>query len=749
MTRKSVSIASPQGANLALIVIAVGGIAFAIYYLTAFRTITWWNSPEYTLAAATLGVTFPPGCLLSTILGWGVVKLAICGSAAFAVNLFAGLIAAVTAIFVGLTSGSLLRKSDYPSRAGEDHWDLLVFSVGAIIGALTLAFAQTFWLYSVKFTPYIFTVFLTALLVLSMIKWAGGRGSKSAGWIFVIMLLFGLDFSVHRTNLLMLPGLIVWILLIHPRTLLSPKSWASGIAGLALGLAFHLLMMPMAAAKPFLNAGSPDTLNRFWDYIALQQLGGGFLVQFFPRKAPFWSVQVMDYLRAFSANFFSLKGPVPGLGLLPGLLGIIGLIGLYNQKQRLAIGMMVLFLLTSLGAILYFNIPANFFRSLFRHYMPSFVIFSIWVVYGIGSLLLAVMEVQQKRRWLLSPIAVVLLLILPGHQLAKNYGRIDGSHNFFASDYAMNIFNTLPENAILITFGDNDTFPLWYFQIVEGIRPDVTVLNTSLLNTSWFVRQSLEREPELPLGITPVEAGALSAQAWQDTTIFIPVEGIAADFNLAEGTILPDSMELMVSPTVKDQFIMISDQLLMNIIRENRWVRPIYFSAAGGISWLNDYLQREGVANRLTPVKNPPVNVNLLATNLFERYAYRGYADENIYIDPASRTTAVNYLSSFFMYADAVYNAGDQEKLDFVKAKIDELIPPDRIRPLPEWTENYLSRLEDLKLEPPATETPEAEVQGTDTTEAKAQETDTSGAEAQAADTSNAEVPETETSEEE
>jgi hypothetical protein len=214
MTSKSLFITSPQGRNIILIVAAVGIIALIVYYLTAFRTITWWNSPEYSLAAATLGVAHPPGCLLGTILGWVIVKLAVCGSIASALNLFAGMIAAITAILVALISGYYLRKIDLPTNLPENNWDLLAVSTGAVIGALTLAFAETFWLYSTKFTPYIFTVLFTALIILAMIKWARGRSPASAKWIFVIAVLFGLDFSVHRTNLLMAPGLLVWILVI-------------------------------------------------------------------------------------------------------------------------------------------------------------------------------------------------------------------------------------------------------------------------------------------------------------------------------------------------------------------------------------------------------------------------------------------------------------------------------------------------------------------------------------------------------
>lgn len=712
MSSQSHSVKSHATISIIFITVIVAVASFVFYYLTAFRTVTWWNSAECSLAAAHLGVMHPPGFLLGTILGYVVVKLAVYGSAAFTVNLLAGLAASITAVLVGLMAGHHLRKSYSSIEFPVGGNTLTAVSIGAIVGALTLAYSETFWSYAIQFTPYIFTVLLTALILWALIKW--GRNPDSAGWILVAALLFGLDFSVHRTNLLMAPGVIIWMLVISPKSFLSLKIWLYGIVGLALGLAFHLLIIPMAAAKPFLNASSPDTWPGLWDYVSLQQLGGSFLVKLFPRNAPLWDVQVMDYLRAFSVNFFSWKGPVPIVGLLPGVFGIAGLIGLWRRNTRLAIGMIVLFLLTSAGAILYFNIPDNYFRSLFRHYMPSFVIFSVWIAFGIGSLLLYMLKFLRIHGLLSYILIILLILALPGYQIARNYHQLDGSNNYFTQDYALNILNNLPENSILLTFGDNDTFPLWYYQIVEGIRPDVTVLNNSLLNTSWFVRQSLEREPSLPLGIEPAEIDNLSVRAWSDTTIAIPVEDTFGDFNLAEGTELPDTMYLQVLPTMSEQYLLMSDQLILSMIQANRWRRPIYVASTGGVSYLREYTQFEGLVQRLTPVKNPPFNRALIASKILDRYSYRGYADEDVFIDAATRSMAPNLVLGFVTLADAAYRDGDQEQLEMVKARFAELMPVDRLQPLSDYLENMLNYLDGLT--PVSPDEPDSTVNQPDST---------------------------------
>ena len=131
----------------------------------------------------------------------------------------------------------------------------------------------------------------TALILWAMLRWwESAKLAHAWRWLFLISLLIGLDFSVHRTNALLVPGLLVWVLVRYPRTLLSIKAWGAGLSGLVLGLAASLLLIPMALRDPFLNANNAVTLQAWWDYIRLAQAGGGFLVQFMPRKAPLWSI---------------------------------------------------------------------------------------------------------------------------------------------------------------------------------------------------------------------------------------------------------------------------------------------------------------------------------------------------------------------------------------------------------------------------------------------------------------------------
>ncbi len=286
----------------------VGVVSFFLYWLTCFRTITWWDSADYSTAAACLGITAPPGSLVAVVAGWLVCRLVPLGTEAFALNLLAALLAAGTTTIIVVATLSISGAENNEKSAYRPHiWAWLVG--GSIVGGLTLSTSETLWLHATKFTPYIFTACLTAILLWQLIQWWQEADELGAGWrLVLIMFLLGLDFSIHRTNSLLAPGVLVWILLRRPRVLAQARSWGFGVAALAAGLAVHLLLIPMAARQPYMNFNHPSSLSAFWDYISLKQFGGGWLLGLLPRKAPFWSYQVVDYLRVFAANFVDICG---------------------------------------------------------------------------------------------------------------------------------------------------------------------------------------------------------------------------------------------------------------------------------------------------------------------------------------------------------------------------------------------------------------------------------------------------------
>src|SRR6185437_5635030 len=208
---------------------------------TAYPTVTWWDSSSYSLGAATLGIESPPGSLLLTLLGWPVAHLPLGASPAHRLNLFAGLLAAVTVALVCAVALRLLGMSGRSINASAGR------AIGAGLGALTLAFGPTLWEHAIKFTPYVLTTVFTGLILWTLVRWWASADDPDAWrWIALLGLLVGLDFSVHRTNALLVPGALAWILMRRPRTLTSPRAVFAGAGALVAGLSLQLLLIPIA-----------------------------------------------------------------------------------------------------------------------------------------------------------------------------------------------------------------------------------------------------------------------------------------------------------------------------------------------------------------------------------------------------------------------------------------------------------------------------------------------------------------------
>lgn len=637
--------------------------ALAVFALTAYPTVTWWESSVFSLAAPTLGVTPPPGSLLLTLIGWLVTRLPTGLPVAHALNLLAAVLAATTVALGLVIALRLLRRpgaaAPAPDRASE------TLKAGAAAGALTFAFSATLWQYATQVNPYVLTSVFTGLILWTMLRWWDSAADEQAWrWLLLLGLLFGLDYSVHRTNALLLPGALVWIMIRRPRTLRSARSWLAGAGGLVAGAALQLLVIPMAAAHPVLNIGDPSTWSRFYSYESLAQFSGApFLVQFYPRHAALWSVQALDFIRAFKANFVWLSGPWGILGILPALLGIVGWLALWRRERRLAVAFGVVLMLHAVMTVAYFNIPAHFFRTFDRHYLPVFVTWAVLVCCGAGVVAdrLRRATAQGGRRvvrW--SPVVLVLA---PLSQLGANGRAEDASHRTFTEDFAANLLGGLPPDAILFTWGDNDTFPLMYMQAVAHVRPDVRIANLSLLNTPWYVDELTRADPSFPLPRGWKHPGGI--REWRDTTVVIPVAGEAAQLGLPAGTPPPRSVAVRVGPTVMGKYVLPQDLVLLQILETNQWRRPLCFSGTSttpGLPGLAPYARMDGIFWRVVPRANPAVDREALRRTLRDTYVYRGYADSRIPLDDMSRNLGRNYYAPLAGLLEADHAAGEDDQ---------------------------------------------------------------------------------------
>ena len=628
----SVSRWSASRSSIAVLVAIVA--ATAVYWRTAFPTVTWWDSSSYSLGAATLGIGSPPGSLLLTLIGWPVAHLAAGTATARALNLLAGVLAAATVGLVAVVGTALVRVAD--DRRCDFSWLI----AGSALGALTLAWSNTLWTYAVAFTPYVLTPVFTALILLVLVRW-WERADAPDAWQSMawLGLLFGLDFSVHRTNAVLIPGALVWILIRRPRTLGDRRAVVAGVGCLAAGLTLQLLLIPIAiwGGSP-LDFSHPSTLSGLWDYISLKQLGGSFLLQLFPRRSPFWGSQAADFARVIATNFLRWRTGF-GLGALPGLAVLAGAVVLWRRNRRMAAAYAALLLVQAALTVLYFNIPADYFRTFDRHYLPVCVTVGVVAAAGAGAGLEWAARLVRDDRRTLAVAVIVAAVVLPVSQLVLDWRPHDASRRYFAHDYAVNALQQLPPHAVYFTVGDNDTFPLMYVQAVEGVRPDVTIVNLSVANIPDWPDRLKRRDPSLPLSFAARERQLLAGQRWKDSIVFLPVHGDAAALGVPAGTAVPDSISLRVAPAYGEKMLM-AEVALLDIVRTNAWRRPLTFSVTGGESameWLSPYGRLDGLYYRIVPVRSAAADVELLRDNLIRRARYTGYADTTLSLDHESR----------------------------------------------------------------------------------------------------------------
>jgi hypothetical protein len=276
---------------------------------------------------------------------------------------------------------------------------------------------------------------------------------------------------------------------------------------------------------------------------------------------------------------------------------------------------------------------------------------------------------------------LLAFLAVPGWMALENYGDHDRSHDYVPRDYAHNMLTSVEENGILFTNGDNDTYPLWYLQTVEGVRKDVRVVNLSLLNTKWYVRQlkneaAYESAP-LPISLSEDQIDRLGYQRWKPRQVSLPVN--AKELRPRLDAYRPDSASapplqspmrwtLRGRPFRQDTRILqtadiVSYNILKNIA-ESGWQRPYYFAvtvARSGQLNLSNYFQLEGQAYRVLPIKHSqPLGrvVPGLTDQRLSGFRFTNLADSTLYYNQNARRMVDGYRLHFSHTADRLGQMG-------------------------------------------------------------------------------------------
>jgi len=300
------------------------------------------------------------------------------------------------------------------------------------------------------------------------------------------------------------------------------------------------------------------------------------------------------------------------------LLGLFGMYYHFQKDKKAAFSILTLFFITGLAIVMYLNQDNPQPRERDYSYVGSFFAFSIWI--GVAASALAeqvtkfIKEKQLATRLAGGAIALQIFLV-PTVMLFANYHEHNRTGNYVAWDMAYNMLQTCEPNAILFTNGDNDTYPLWYLQEVEGIRKDVTVANLSLLNTPWHIKQLRDARPtgERFINLTDrqIDELAYGLQAWQEQKVLIPVQNDPKN---------PDGyIEWNLKPTYAGQALKTQDLMVLRILNDTRWRYPIYFGVTVGNEnriGLEDFLTMEGLAFKVNSHKSTMVDQKKMEENL-------------------------------------------------------------------------------------------------------------------------------------
>lgn len=391
---------------------------------------------------------------------------------------------------------------------------------------------------------------------------------------------------------------------------------------------------------------------------------------------------------------------------LPLLLGLIGLALHFVRDWRRAFAVLILFLVTGVGIIVYLNQPPNQPRERDYSYVASFFAFSLWIGLGATGLIELTAEALREkaaglRQGAVGALAVVLFLAVPGWMLAENYDDHDRSGQRVATDFAYNMLQSTAPNAIIFTNGDNDTYPLWYLQHVENVRPDVRVINLSLLNTPWYILQiknQWENEaPPVPMTLSDDAIRRIEPDPdFQPQNVSLPARAVQLedagppdDTSAARPTM---TWRLEGRPFGEDRSLLYTaDLAVLDIIAANAqagWPRPIYFAstvARDSELGLDPFFQDEGLARRVLPFRTDAGLDGRIVPEVTRRrlggYRFHGLTDPSVYYDENSRSMADTYRRLFAGAATALAEQGRADEARALLARLEAEIAPEVIPP--------------------------------------------------------------------
>ncbi len=639
-------------------------LLLVLYVATIGPTTQFWDTSEYIAAAKVLGIPHPPGNPLFVLLAsvWGMLPIA--ASYALRINLLAATTSALASGFLFLVADRFLRDT-----MAAPQWVRRATAFAGVFVAATsfTVWNQS----TANEKVYTVSLLSIALVLWITVHWGDDTpGPHRDRWLVLIGYLLTLGSTNHMMGVLVTPAVGIYVLGTDLREATRPWVLAMGFAfalavtgawsalvdgpaelkfailagavalavytavrdsrefarpmlyiaigAVAVGISLNYTFLPIRANHfPPINEGEPTNWQSLLAVLNRDQYAKPPLSM---RQADFAS-QLANYWQYFTWQFARDWG-APVRAVLAAVFAGIGLAGAWRQWQRsrrAALAMTALMATFTVFLIYYLNFKNGFSirpgEDLIREvrerdyfFVGSFLLWGIWVALGFGVLVETTADFFRERfpeplRWrVASPVLALALIPLFGNRLTA-----PRAGESLARDFAVDLLQSVEPNAILITAGDNDAFPLWYAQEVEGVRKDVLLPNQSLLNTKWHLRQ-LQRRAAFPFDSANA-ADPYRGRSWPDPPTDPPF-----DLTMEELDALPPYFQITersifrvgeVTAVLEAGGLERSDLATLQLMRDNLGKRPIYFSRTTAAYpdrlGLTSFLLGQGLARKLLP----------------------------------------------------------------------------------------------------------------------------------------------------
>jgi hypothetical protein len=394
---------------------------------------------------------------------------------------------------------------------------------------------------------------------------------------------------------------------------------------------------------------------------------------------------------------------------LPFILGLLGMYFHYKKKKSDFGVNFLMFFFTGFAIVLYLNQAGYQPRERDYAYVGSFYAFAVWI--GLGVLMVKELLSKSINQATAASLAtVVCLLAVPALMANEEWDDHDRSNKVIARDLAKDYLESCAPNAILFTFGDNDTYPLWYAQEVEGIRKDIRVINYSLLGIDWYINQLRYKVNESPAidviwSADQIEGSKRDYIEYKpnasmpddkfynlydvmknyvgkdnpDNDYSFPVKNVTVPVDVAaaikNGTVnATDSVLSSLDFSLPRNALMKNESAVLNIIAANNWKRPIYFTNAGAELGFDQYLRRDGLSYRLAPVKNSKVNTDWMLDKLTNKFAFGNANKPGVYFDEENRRHLGGIRSAYAELAIDLAAKNRKEEARAVLNKVDKMM---------------------------------------------------------------------------